>query len=417
MRLEITSLAKGGEGIARAPIDGHPRAILVPRSAPGDVVEADVHIEAGTPRARVLHLVHSSADRVVPPCPHAERCGGCDRMHLSLDAQRRWHQRIVRDALGAAADGVDIRYHAADRTEHWRTRVRLAARAPGGRVEVGFRAPRSHEIIRVPNCLVCTEAVDAACGEVPGWLEKSVGAGEVVIQQGSAGRAAIVLRWKGQVAPSVFALAEEKVRSECWAGVEVWLEGAREPARIGDASAVMAAADGEPLRAAAGGFMQAHEETSRRLVRSANESIGDEASVLELFCGAGNMTVMLARRAARLEAVESDARAVDAARANLAARGLKARVVVGDADAYEIPSWARVVVLDPPREGAAAACRRIAQSRAKRVVMVSCDPATLARDIGILAHAAWRLTSLDLFEMFPHTSHVESLAVLERSAS
>ena len=197
MRLEITSLAKGGEGIARAPIDGHPRAILVPRSAPGDVVEADVHIEAGTPRARVLHLVHSSADRVVPPCPHAERCGGCDRMHLSLDAQRRWHQRIVRDALGAAADGVDIRYHAADRTEHWRTRVRLAARAPGGRVEVGFRAPRSHEIIRVPNCLVCTEAVDAACGEVPGWLEKSVGAGEVVIQQGSAGRAAIVLRWKG----------------------------------------------------------------------------------------------------------------------------------------------------------------------------------------------------------------------------
>jgi len=414
MRLEVTSLAKGGEGIARAEIDGRPRVVLVPRAAPGDILEAEVHIEAGTPRARVLQVVQPSPDRVTPPCPFFDRCGGCDRMHLTLDAQRRAHEQIVREAIGAAASALEIRMHPAERTERWRTRLRLAARSTRNRIEAGFRAPRSHDIVEVAGCLVATEAVDDARGDAAGWLEGSRGSGEIVIQQGVGGRPAVMLRWEGELAPSVFGRAEDKVKTGRWAGAQILLEGAREPAVIGDAAAVMTGADGLPLRTAAGGFMQAHEETSASLVRSAAEAVPEGSAVLELFCGAGNMTVMFARRAARLEAVEDDDRAVEAARANLAARGLSARVVRADANAYDVPSWARVVVLDPPRTGAAEASRRIARSRARRAVMVSCDPATLARDIGILGQAGWRLTSLELFEMFPHTSHVETLAVMDR---
>lgn len=414
LRLEVTSLAKGGEGIARAEIDGRPRVVLVPRTAPGDIVEADVHIEAGTPRGRVLQIVRPSPDRVPPPCPFVDRCGGCDRMHLTLEAQRRAHEQIVREAIGAAAGAIELRVHPAERTERWRTRLRLGARSGRNRIEAGFRAPRSHEIVEVDSCLVATEAVDEARGEAAAWLAGSRGHGEIVIQQGVGGRAALLLRWEGELAPSVFAGAEERVKSGRWSGVQILMEGARQPAVIGDASAVMSGADGFPLRAAAGGFMQAHEATSGELVRTASEAVPEGSPVLELFCGAGNMTVMIARRAGRLEAVEDDDRAVAAARANLAARGLTARVVRADANAYDVPSWARVVVLDPPRTGAAEASRRIARSRARRVVMVSCDPATLARDLAILAEGGWRLSSLDLFEMFPHTSHVETLAVLDR---
>ena len=415
LRLEVTSLAKGGEGIARAEIDGRPRAILVPQTAPGDVVEADVRIEAGTPRARVLHMVQPSPDRVTPPCPFVDRCGGCDRMHLSLEAQRRAHEQIVREAIGAAAVAIEVRMHAAERTERWRTRLRLAARSGRNRIEAGFRAPRSHDIVEIDSCLVATESVDEARGEAAAWLAGSRGHGELVIQQGLGGRAAVLLRWEGELSPGVFAGAEARVRSGRWAGAQILIEGARAPAVIGDASAVMTGADGLALRAAAGGFMQAHEATSAALVRTAAEAIPGGSAVLELFCGAGNMTVMIAPRAARLEAVEDDDQAVEAARANLAARGLSAKVVRADANAYDVPSWARVVVLDPPRTGAADASRRIAHSRARRVVMVSCDPATLARDLGLLGQGGWRLTSLDLFEMFPHTSHVETLAVLDRS--
>jgi 23S rRNA (uracil1939-C5)-methyltransferase len=136
--------------------------------------------------------------------------------------------------------------------------------------------------------------------------------------------------------------------------------------------------------------------------------------VVELFAGSGNFTVLLARHTDALVAVESDARAAAAARANLDARGLRARVVDGDADAYDVPSQVRTVILDPPRTGAAGAARRIAASKARRVVYVSCDPTTLARDVETLCRAGFRLASAAMFEMFPHTSHVEIVAALER---
>jgi 23S rRNA (uracil1939-C5)-methyltransferase len=137
--------------------------------------------------------------------------------------------------------------------------------------------------------------------------------------------------------------------------------------------------------------------------------------VLELFAGSGNFTVLLARHAASLVAVESDGRAVGAARVNLVARGLAARLVEGDADAFDIPARIRTVLLDPPRGGAPGTSTRLARSRVRRVAYVSCDVSTLARDVMTLAAGGFHLSGIETFEMFPHTSHVEVLAILERS--
>ena len=143
----------------------------------------------------------------------------------------------------------------------------------------------------------------------------------------------------------------------------------------------------------------------------------EKKTLVELYAGSGNLTVLLARAleartdSVRLVAVETMEPACAAARENLARRGLSARVVHANADSYALPEGTRVVVLDPPRTGARAVCEALAQSKVHGVVMVSCDPSTLGRDLATLA-PRYDLVRLSTFEMFPETSHVETLAVL-----
>jgi len=430
VRLQINALASGGCGLARAEIDGKSRSILVPMTAPGDEVLAELSSEPGAPRARVVRVLTASRDRVVPPCPYVEQCGGCDLMHLSVDAQRRNREALVLQRL-EHIPGLDIeatrpsdapcvvQIHHAAPTERYRSRLRLGAVGKRGRVIVGFRAPRSHDLIEVDTCLVATSTIDEARKQMASWLDGSTGCGDVTLQPGTGGLPTVHLQWKGELAPGVFSGAEQSVAAGAWAGAEIWLDGATQPAVIGDPEGVTRAFDGSLLRTAPGGFAQAHEAISALLVARVAQSVPEGASTLELFCGAGNMTIALAQRTERLEAVEGDERALAAARKNLAARGLRAKLIRADAADLKIASHVRVVVLDPPRVGAPDACRRIAASRARRVVMVSCDPATLARDIGLLqgdGGRRWRAVSIDLFEMFPHTSHIETLVVLDRTS-
>ena len=197
-------------------------------------------------------------------------------------------------------------------------------------------------------------------------------------------------------------------------GVRLFAPGVKRPAVIGDATPWTEGADGAPLRLAPGGFAQAHPEVNAALARRVAELVGDAEKVVELYAGAGNLTVMLARRAS-VAAVESDAGSCDAARANLAARGLSAKVTQADASSFAVPKNTPAVVLDPPRAGAREACERLAAAAPKRVVYVSCDPQTLGRDLAVLCGAGLEVRAADAFEMFPHTSHVEGVVLLERA--
>jgi 23S rRNA (uracil1939-C5)-methyltransferase len=189
----------------------------------------------------------------------------------------------------------------------------------------------------------------------------------------------------------------------------------RVPATIGDPTPILAGADGKPVRLAPGGFSQASEGANALLASrvSALAAQAPEGPCLELFAGAGNFTVMLARER-EVVAIESDPDACAAARANLAARGLAARVECGDAANATIKKGTRLVVLDPPRTGARDVAERLAKERVPTVLYVSCDPPTLGRDLAILAQGGFHLVALETFEMFPQTSHVETIAFLER---
>ena len=430
LQLEISSIAPGGAGIAHVARDDVRRAVFVPRTAPGEVVEAEVDFSHKPARAHLLRVLVPSPARAEVPCGWAERCGGCALMHLTPGAQLEAHRAIVSSALTRAlqagsspgAELPPMAVHAAPTAVGYRTRARFAVVSGRGSPQIGYRRAesrrgREHRVVPGPRPSSRRRAPTAEAA-----LRARAGRGRGERGTGRPGATGA----RGPLGPRFvgpfFWRASGASRTRGMGRRRNGIEGARKPARVGDPRAVTTAADGEPLVVPAGGFAQAHPAMNQKLgerVRALSVPSGATASTgdwVELFAGSGNFTVLLARHTPSLLAVESDPRAVDAARENLRTRGLAARVVLADAGDFELPNGARTVVLDPPRAGAAAVATRLARSKVRRVIYVSCDPATLARDVTTLAASGFQLSAVELFEMFPHTAHVETLVMLERAA-
>lgn len=417
--LRIESMAAGGGAIARLP-DG--RVVFVERGAPGDLAEVSIDERSTPARGRVARVIAPGSDRVEPSCPYVKPCGGCDWMHLSVPAQERAHVSIVRSALARAtgqAELPDIRVHSAPAPLQYRTRARLALFAERGRAQVGYRAEGSHKLVAVESCAMLAPAISPVLAELPDVLRGSLGHGEALVALGEGGRRVVDLAWRGELASRAFSESDRMVAEGRWAGARVRLEGARAPAIFGDPRSSMEGADGAPLVFAPGTFAQPSPAGAQLLARRTAELAQPAAArprrVVELFAGSGTFSVLLARGAESFLGVESDQEAAEAARHNLSSRELTGKIVARDADAFPIPRGTELVVLDPPRTGARGASRAIAASRARVVVYVSCDPPTLARDLAILTRAGWTITNIETLELFPQTSHVETLVRLVRS--
>ena len=413
----MKELAPGGDGVAIEDIDGERRAIFVPGVAEGERIRVDVDLSKRPARGRLLGVLSPSASRVAPACPHHGACGGCDYMFLDESTQRTAHAAIVRRVLPPAFAHVEITSHSAPKTLGYRTRARLHVEARRGSIAVGFLGRRTRELAVVGACAVLDPVLDAARAAMPSWLEGARGKGEVYVGLGAERRAVIDVRWSGDLPGAVFGRLERAVAGGALAGARVFAGDVKTPAVIGDPTPIIEGADGEPLRLAPGGFAQASEEGNRLLAARVRELArrAPEGACVELYAGSGNLTVLLARDR-DVVAVESDRDACAAARVNLAARSLSARVVEADASAFDIPRATRLVVLDPPRTGAKEVARRLATSRVPAIVYVSCDPPTLGRDLGILVEGKLALAAIETFEMFPQTSHVETVALLTRGS-
>jgi 23S rRNA (uracil1939-C5)-methyltransferase len=404
-RIEVTieKIVAGGLGLART----ESGAVLVPRAAPGERVVVEL---GKPPHARLLKVLEPSVDRVDPCCAIVDKCGGCDLMHLAPEAQKRARIGILEELL---PEGVQIAWHEAS-PARGRTRARWHAKTlGGGRIVVGYKGLGSSTIVDLASCAVLDARLDGAVEDVRAILASGRGEGEVNVALGEGGKPVLSIAWKGELPAAAFALAEKRVNEGRVAGVEIALPNVKSPAKIGDPRPVTIAADGLPMRTPAGGFAQASELGDRALGALVVERAQAKGlKVVELFAGSGNFTVALAREAASITAVEIATAACDAARENLKLRGItNAKVVAADADSYAIPSGTDLVVLDPPRSGARGAMSAISARKVKRVVYVSCDPTTLARDLEALSY---RIVTVDAVNMFPETSHVETIVVLER---
>ncbi|EYF04430.1 class I SAM-dependent RNA methyltransferase [Chondromyces apiculatus] len=439
--LSIHELAAGGAGVARTE---QGEVVFVAGAAPGDVVEVDIDRAAHPARGKLLKILTAGPGRITPPCTFVETCGGCDWMHLSPSTQQDAHAELIRRAISRATavdDLPPIHVHPALQPLGYRTRARLFAKAGRGgaprafkkpppppgkppRVEVGYRASSSHLLASVDRCLVLHPALDPLLRELPTLLAGATGEGDVLIAAGQGGRPVVEILWSGDLPPTTWSMLDQRIAEGTWAGARVSLEGVSRPASFGDPRPVLQGADGAPLLLAAGGFGQPSEEGASVLAKRVADLAwldlpARPMHVLELFAGSGTLSILLARGPsgadlASFVAVEHGAEAAACLRENLSARGLAGKVVVADADATPVPPRADVVILDPPRAGASGAAAAIAASSVRAVVYVSCNPATLARDLVPLLASGLVITHLEAVELFPQTSHIETIVRLAR---
>jgi tRNA/tmRNA/rRNA uracil-C5-methylase (TrmA/RlmC/RlmD family) len=403
--LEAGPPAAGGACVARH--EG--QVVFVRHALPGETVRARVtERRAGYLRADAVEVLDASPDRVEPPCPYARpgRCGGCDLQHAAPAAQRSWKARIVEEQLRRLAGitrAVEVE-ELPGGSLGWRTRVRFAVDRRG---RAGLHPHRSRRVLPVEDCLLAAPGVRAL--GVPGRRWAGARSVEAVAPTSMVDDATLLIEpWPG---------AGVRVPRDLPAGTSV-LRADRAGVRVVRGSPdVHEHAMGRRFAVAAAGFWQVHPAAPDALTTAVLDGLGPVAGerAWDLYAGAGLFAAALAGAGAGVTALERDPGAAAHARANLA--GLGASVRTGDV-AAELGRLAPadVAVLDPPRAGAGAAVSAaLAGLVGRRVVYVSCDPATLARDLATFTGAGWKLAGLRAFDLFPMTEHVECVAVLDRA--
>ncbi|MDP3279351.1 MAG: RsmD family RNA methyltransferase [Deltaproteobacteria bacterium] len=412
--VEVQDLADSGEGLAR-----HAGSLLlVPGALPGERVR--VSVEGRAKHVAVVEWLERSPERIEPKCAVAGRCGGCDWQHVSLAMQRGVHRDAVRRSLPPALRGVEMTEELEPLESElsgfrYRTRARLAWSMQGGELQLGHRARGSRDVVDTRECVVLHAILERALIDLARELPTVSDKGELFLALGADQKPVASLRPEGKLLAGGFA-AHDRLVAAGFAGAELYAPGASVPNRAGDPRPCVLASDGAPLWLAPEGFAQAHEGLNGALGAYVAEQAQCEGrKVLELFAGAGNLTVLLARRAKKVRAVELDRLATLALQGNVAARGLRNVSVQCEGAERVVTEGFReeVVVLDPPRTGAREVCEIINKTPPRTLVYVSCDPPTFGRDAGILS-ASMELVSLRTFEMFPQTVHVEVVGTFVR---
>ncbi len=407
--LAVVALGHSGDGVAET-LSGR---VFVPFTLAGERVE--VERDEGD-RARLLRVLEPSPVRVEPPCPQFGICGGCALQHLATPDYLAWKREQVVAAFAQRGLDAEVAPTIAV-APSTRRRAVLTAEREGKTVLVGFHRANSHDVVGIDGCRVL----------VPEILRRRETLAALVaplLQPGRQARLTVLAADNGLdvaideigrvprpalAAALTVAAAAPAVARVTIAGEEVFRARAPEVA-VGTAL----------MQPAAGGFVQAVAAAEAAMAAAVMAGIGPAKSVADLFAGAGTFTLRLARQA-KVTAVEGDAEAVAAL--ELAARrasGLKA-IVARRRDLFRNPlgpaelAGFDAVVFDPPRAGASAQAEMLARSAVARVVAVSCNPATLARDARILVDGGYRITGVQPVDQFLWSPHIEVVATFART--
>ena len=427
----IESLDHEGRGVAH--VDG--KTVFIEGALPGELVEYESYrSKKSYEKAQVKRVLRASSQRVEPGCEYYGVCGGCSMQHANLALQTAAKQRVLEDALWHIGRLHPEQMAPAITGEGWgyRHRARLSVRhvAKKNGTLVGFRERTSSFVAVMDSCVVLPPKVSAlipflktlftglSIPERIPQVEISVGDGQTVL----------VLR---HLMP-LSAADEKGLRAFADTHNVVWYVQAKGP----DTVTLFHPPDAKPLayflpdfglemRFLPIDFTQVNHGVNRMLVRRAMNLLAPAVGerIADLFCGLGNFTLPIAASGADVVGIEGSAQLVQRARENAELNGLGARCEFSVANLFEVTpeSFAALghfdkLLIDPPRDGAAELIKSLpAEGGPTRIVYVSCSPATLARDAAVLVQEkGYRLVSAGIASMFPHTSHVESIALFER---
>ena len=441
---DVVGIGHDGQGVGR--VNGY--TLFIQGALPGEQVRAKVlKVKKHYGYGKLLEVIKPSPDRTEPPCPVYRQCGGCQLQHLSYEAQLRWKRQMVVDNLERIGKIFGATVHETiGMEEPWRYRnksqVPFGADREGGLI-AGFYALASHRIIDMDTCLIQNEKNDEVLRKVkhiareldiPVYDEtKHEGVlRHVVIRYGfHTGEIMVVLVTNGphiprrvelvqairKQVPGVASICQNinSERTNVIFGPETRVLWGKEVIydQIGDIRFSISARS----------FYQVNPVQTKVLYEKALEYAGltGNETVIDAYCGVGTISLFLARRAKKVYGVEIVPEAVEDARKNAELNGIRnVEFTVGKAEEV-LPAWkaeglhADVIVVDPPRKGCdAALLDTILLMQPQRVVYVSCNPSTLARDLRVLEDGGYRTVEVQPVDMFPHTVHVECCVSLVR---
>jgi len=425
--LRIEALAHRGDGVAHLGEPGETgerREVFVPYTLPGETVEAELRGND----ARLIRVVEPSPERAEPPCPHFTRCGGCAVQHLKSSAYERFKRDLLTEAMAQRGfDEVPVRSLTVLPSATRRRATFKAVRTHTGTV-LGFAERKGATVIDLDVCPVLRPELVAALPALRALCDMALAPGQKGELYAWAGEAGLDV----DLAADPDALsAKLRLRLAQWAEDHDIARLSLSGEMVAQRRAPILTVQGVPLMPRPSAFLQASQEAETRLRDLVLEGVFADGPgappkrVADLFCGLGVFSLALAERAQVL-ALDGDAPAIEAMARGLrdADRlGLSFRQIVPQArDLERRPLTPKelakldAVVFDPPRAGAQAQAEELAGSAVPRVVAVSCNPATLARDLRTLVEGGYRLHHIDLVDQFVWAAHIEAVAVLSRAA-
>ncbi|HAT05308.1 MAG TPA: 23S rRNA (uracil(1939)-C(5))-methyltransferase RlmD [Aeromonas salmonicida] len=403
------------------------KAIFIEGALPGEQVKARILDDKKQyAHAALQQVVTPAANRIAPFCNHYRECGGCNAQHLGeADQQAAKEAGLVSlfERLGQIKAPV-LEPVLTGESRAYRRVCRLAIKFDknGRCTRVGFRRRQSNDLVEIEGCPVLAEPLSALIVPLRECLnrlksQRELGHAELIqAEQGIM----MLLRHTGRPNEADRALLVAFAKSQ---GIDLYLQAADERIEpLHQAFQPSYSLDGLSLAFAPGDFIQVNGPINQSMVAQALAWLGasKDDKVLDLFCGIGNFTLPLARQAREVVGVEGDLAMVARAEQNARRNGIdNARFYKADLSGDIVGmSWARegfdLVLLDPARPGALEVMGHVVKLSPKRVVYVSCNPVTLARDSQVLVKGGYRLVRLGMLDMFPHTGHLESMALFER---
>ncbi|KIL48183.1 23S rRNA (uracil(1939)-C(5))-methyltransferase RlmD [Jeotgalibacillus soli] len=438
----IEDLTHEGHGVAK--VNGYP--LFIPNSLPGEKIEAKVvKTTKNYGFGRLLEWHEKSPDRVTPPCYIYDRCGGCQLQHLDYDAQLKAKQKQVKDVLTRIGKLPDVSVHPTLGMEdpwRYRNKSQVPVGTRDGSIIAGFYAKRSHEIVDMEECIISGHVSDQVVQLVK---EKANQLGiqpydeirhkgilrHVLIRYGrTSGEVMVVFVTRTNELPHANELVDMlKENITSLTSVVHNVNNQKTNVIMGNKTTVLwgreviyDSIDDIQFAISARSFYQVNPVQTEVLYKKALEyaQLTGEETVVDAYCGIGTISLFLAQKAKKVYGVEIVEQAIEDAKKNAELNGIKnAEFKAGPAEVV-IPKWhdqgikADVIVVDPPRKGCdEALLSTIIEMKPKRVVYVSCNPGTLARDLRVLEDGGFRTVEVQPVDMFPQTSHVECVSLIE----
>jgi len=417
--LEIGSLSYGPYGVGR--IDG--KAVMVPKTAPGDRVAARiVESKARYAIGEALRVIEPSPLRQLPPCPFVNECGGCPWQHIRYDAQLKAKQQNVENALRRIGrlDGFELRPIIPSPQEYrYRRRIRLQCDRAG---KLGYFRPASHEVIEIDDCLIADGKLTGFIAPLRRWVHELVTAVEYleIVTGEEPDQIVVIGKSGGEFIARDPAACDRLLDASGASGLILYGPNWRNT--WGRTAISLVVEGGICSKVDADVFTQVNAEGNRKILSEllAAGEFQSQDRVLELYCGAGNFTLSMAKRVSEVVAVEGSRLSIQNGKLNTQRNGLEnVRWVCSAVPAalsrlkQRRDKFTRLV-LDPPRAGAKGLEAELASFGAEKILYVSCDPATLARDLGALGNHGYKLRMVQPIDLFPHSFHIETLALMTR---